>query len=132
MAGSFDTWSPPAHTDLAALALRLIGIQSLSGHEQACAASIAQTMRSLGYAVEIDDLGNVIGTLSGGPGPCVLLDAHIDTVGTTDAAAWSHAPEGEMVGDRLYGRGGSNEGPLAAALLGVAGLGADRLGGEWW
>jgi putative selenium metabolism hydrolase len=126
VADFFDTWSPPAPTDLAELALRLVGRQSLSGHEEECAASIARTMRSLGYVVDIDDLGNVIGTFSGGPGPCVLLDAHIDTVGTTDAAAWDHAPEGEIVAGRLYGRGSVDmKGPLAAALLGVAGLGTD-------
>ena len=31
-------------------------------------------MEPLGYAVEVDELGSVVGTLDAGPGPCVLYD----------------------------------------------------------
>ena len=116
-------WDPPREDDLVDFALRIIGTESLSAHEGPCAEIIASAMDSLGFEVETDELGNVLGTLVGGPGPCVLLDAHIDTVGTTDAAGWSHAHQGERVGSRLYGRGAVDmKGPLAAAIFGVAGL----------
>ena len=98
-------WDPPREDDLVDFALRIFGTESLSAHEGPCAEIIASAMDSLGFEVETDELGNVLGTLVGGPGPCVLLDAHIDTVGTTDAAGWSHAHQGERVGSRLYGRG---------------------------
>ena len=116
-------WDPPREDDLVDFALRIIGTESLSAHEGPCAEIIASAMDSLGFEVETDELGNVLGMLVGGPGPCVLLDAHIDTVGTTDAAGWSHAHQGERVGSRLYGRGAVDmKGPLAAAIFGVAGL----------
>ena len=105
------------------LALRLIRERSLSCQEQGVARLVADEMRSLGFAVEVDDLGNVIGTLDAGPGRCVLLDSHLDTVGVGDRPAWKHDPEGELVGDRLYGRGAMDmKGPLAASMVGIASL----------
>jgi hypothetical protein len=87
-------------------------------------------MRSLGYRVEVDALGNVVGTLGAGDaGGCVLFDAHMDTVGVTDPAAWKHSLEGEIAGGRLYGRGAMDmKGPLAACVHGVAAA-RDRLRG---
>ncbi|HVX29942.1 MAG TPA: YgeY family selenium metabolism-linked hydrolase, partial [Nitrolancea sp.] len=68
-------------------------------------------------------LGNVIGTLGTGDGTCVLIDAHMDTVGVTQPSDWSREPFGEIVGDRLYGRGSMDmKGPLAAAIHGIASL----------
>ena len=78
-------------------------------------------MERLGYAVEVDELGNVVGTLDYGPGPCVLFDAHMDTVGVTDPEAWSVDPAGELREGRLYGRGAMDmKGPLAAVVHGAA------------
>ena len=65
-------------------------------------------MERLGYAVEVDELGDVVGTLDAGPGPCVLFDAHMDTVGVTRSAAWSADPAGELRDGRLYGRGSTD------------------------
>jgi putative selenium metabolism hydrolase len=109
------------------IALKLVRERSLSCQEQAVARLVAEEMQELGLAVDVDDLGNVIGTLDAGPGPCILLDTHLDTVGVGDRPAWTHSPEGEMVGDRLYGRGAMDmKGPLAACLCGIASL-RDRL-----
>jgi putative selenium metabolism hydrolase len=109
--------------ELGRLTLALVGEPSLSGEEGAVAQLVAAEMERLGLAPEVDELGNVVGTLDAGPGPCVLLDSHMDTVGVTDPAAWSHDPEGERAGDRLYGRGTVDmKGPLAASLHGVASL----------
>jgi putative selenium metabolism hydrolase len=106
---------------LVSFAHRLVGTESPSGQEGAVAALVREEMERLGYAVEVDALGTVTGTLGGGEGACVLLDAHMDTVGVTDRAAWSADPAGELRDGRLYGRGSVDmKGPLAALVHGAA------------
>jgi putative selenium metabolism hydrolase len=106
---------------LETFALDLVRTPSPSGAEGAVAARVEAELRQLGYAVEVDALGNVIGTLDAGPGPCVLFDAHMDTVGVTDPAAWTTDPTGELRDGRLYGRGAMDmKGPLAALVHGAA------------
>jgi len=106
---------------IAEFALRLVRIPSLSGEEALAAREVAAEMTRLGYQVEVDAWGNVIGTIGAESGPCVLIDAHLDTVGVTDPAAWSHDPAGERADRRLYGRGTMDmKGPLAAVVHGVA------------
>lgn len=106
---------------LADLTLRLIGESSPSGQEGGVARLVADEMRRLGLEVEVDEFGNVLGTIDAGPGPCLLIDSHMDTVGVTDPAAWSESPQGARVGDRLYGRGAMDmKGPLAASIHGAA------------
>src|SRR5690606_40910286 len=84
---------------------------------------VAAEMARLGFVVETDDWGNVVGTIDAGPGPCLLFDAHIDTVGVSNPDDWSRNPWGEVMGDRLYGRGSMDmKGPLAAAVYGIASL----------
>ncbi len=91
------------------------------------AALVREEMERLGFAVESDGLGNVVGTLDAGPGPCVLFDAHMDTVGVTDPDAWSADPAGEVRDGRLYGRGSTDmKGPLGAVLHGVVGARLER------
>jgi putative selenium metabolism hydrolase len=105
---------------LESFALRLVRTASPSGSEGAVAGLVREEMERLGYAVETDDLGNVIGTRGSG-GPCVLFDAHMDTVGVTDPAEWSADPAGELRDGRLYGRGAMDmKGPLAAVVHGAA------------
>ena len=111
----------PDREALADFTLRLIAERSPSGREAGVARLVAEEMESLGLEVEVDDLGNVVGTLDAGPGPCLLFDSHMDTVGVTDPAAWSQPPDGARVGDRVYGRGAMDmKGPLAAAVHGAA------------
>ena len=106
---------------LADFVLRLIGTESLSGHEGGVAQLVESEMRQLGMNVEIDELGNVLGSLDAGDGPCILLDSHMDTVGVNNPSDWSHDPRGERTGDRIYGRGSMDmKGPLAASIFGVA------------
>jgi putative selenium metabolism hydrolase len=105
---------------LETFALELVGIPSPSGDEGAVAERVRVELERLGYAVEVDTLGNVVGTLDRGAGPCVLFDAHMDTVGVTDPAAWSVDPAGERRDGRLYGRGAMDmKGPLAAVVHGA-------------
>jgi putative selenium metabolism hydrolase len=99
----------------------LVATESPSGREGAVAALVRAEMERLGYEVEVDDLGTVTGTRGGGDGRCVLLDAHMDTVGVTDRAAWSADPAGELRDGKLYGRGSVDmKGPLAALVHGAA------------
>lgn len=106
--------------EIADFALKLVREQSPSGLEARVAEHVAAEMQSLGYEVRRDELGNVVGTIGDGS-PCVLLDAHMDTVGVTDPAMWTHDPGGELADGRLYGRGSMDmKGPLAAALYGIA------------
>jgi putative selenium metabolism hydrolase len=106
---------------LEAFTLDLVRTPSPSGAEGGVAALVRAEMERLGYAVEVDELGDVVGTLDAGPGPCVLFDAHMDTVGVTDPAAWSADPAGELRDGRLYGRGSTDmKGPLAALIHGAA------------
>lgn len=108
-------------------ALRLVAEPSPSCQEQAVAAIVREELDRLGFAVEVDRFGNVTGTLDAGPGPCVLLDSHMDTVGVTDASAWTRDPAGEIADGKLYGRGAMDmKGQLAASIHGVAAL-RDRL-----
>ena len=106
---------------LADFAVRLVRIPSLSGEEAGVARLVEEEMRALGYGVEVDSMGNVVGTIGARSGPCVLVDAHMDTVGVTEPEQWTHDPRGERAGDVLYGRGTMDmKGPLAAAVYGVA------------
>lgn len=112
---------------LADFGVSLIREPSVAGNEAQVAKLVADELDRLGYMVTVDEMGNVMGTLERGAGPCVLVDSHMDTVGVSDPDAWERRPEGERVDGRLYGRGAVDmKGPLAAAVYGVASLG-DRL-----
>lgn len=105
------------------LALRLVAEPSLSTEEGAVAALVRQELERLDFAVEVDRFGNITGTLNAGPGPCVLLNSHMDTVGVTDPTAWTRNPRGEIADGALYGRGAMDmKGPLAASIYGAAAL----------
>lgn len=105
------------------LALRLVAEPSPSNQEGGVAALVREELERLDFSVEVDHLGNVTGTLDAGSGPCVLLDSHMDTVGVTDPAAWTHSPCGEIADGALYGRGSMDmKGPLAASIHGAAAL----------
>jgi putative selenium metabolism hydrolase len=115
---------PPSNVPadaVADFALRLVRVPSPSGEEADVARLVEEEMRALGYDVEVDSMGNVVGTIGKGSAPCVLVDAHMDTVGVTEPDKWTHDPRGERAGDVLYGRGTIDmKGPLAAAVYGVA------------
>ncbi|MHB1627367.1 MAG: YgeY family selenium metabolism-linked hydrolase [Bacilli bacterium] len=103
--------------------LKLIAETSPSGKEGGVANIVSDEMKRLGLQTTVDELGNVIGVLDAGPGPVVLLDSHMDTVGVTDPAAWTYNPAGECMGEKIYGRGAMDmKGPLASCLYGVAAL----------
>ena len=64
---------------------------------------------------------NVVGEVVGGPGPTLVLCAHLDTVGTAQMTIPPFEPTIE--GDRLYGRGSYDmKGAAAAAMCAGAAL----------
>ncbi|WP_189053513.1 YgeY family selenium metabolism-linked hydrolase [Longimycelium tulufanense] len=117
--------------DVERFLLRLLAAPSLSTQEAAAAEVLRAELVTLGFEVETDELGNVIGVLDLGPGPTILLDSHLDTVGVERPEAWSAAPSGERRGDLIYGRGAVDmKGPLAACVHGVASLGTTHDAGR--
>lgn len=71
--------SPPAAPEDIDLLRRLVEIPSLSDREQPAVEALCREMETRGFAVEIDDAGNAIGTIGSGARRVVLL-GHIDTV----------------------------------------------------
>ena len=131
MTGFFPPSSVPADA-VADFALRLVRVPSPSGEEAGVARLVEEEMRALGYDVEVDSMGNVVGTIGNESAPCVLVDAHMDTVGVTEPDKWTHDPRGERAGDVLYGRGTMDmKGPLAAAVYGVGLLKEHLARGAW-
>lgn len=127
-----------------------VRVPSVTGEEGAMAAVTAAAFAEAGLTVEEvsatpeliapyrDHVGdetrfanrpNVVGIRRGtGGGRSILLNAHIDTVENGDPATWTHDPNGgEVVGDRLYGRGACDmKGGLVTHLAALAAL--DALG----
>ncbi len=114
--------------DAVRLLQELVRVPSTTGDEGAVQEKVEHAFRGRGLEVDVweatagetepyrDHVGdqeayenrpNVAGRRRGrGGGRSLLLNAHIDTVEPGDPAAWSHdALGGEIVGDRLYGRG---------------------------
>lgn len=124
----------PYTTEALAFARELVRRPSLSGQERDVAELVAREMTMLGYdSVATDDLGSVIGVLTGdAPGPTVLFDAHMDVVSVTDPDAWRYAPfSGERAAGRLWGRGSADvKGNLAAAVVALGALRREAFAGR--
>ena len=59
---------------------------------------------------------NVIGEIGNENGPSLIFNAHIDTVATYDG--WTKEPHGgEIVGDKIYGRGAADDKACVAAEI---------------
>lgn len=105
----------------------LVRTPSLSGQEGQLASLVAQEMRDVGFdEVYTDKVGNVIGRLGQRGGPRLLFNAHMDTVGVGNPAAWRYDPYGATVDEAeglLYGRGAVDmKGALAAMVYSARGL----------
>ncbi len=110
----------------------LVRIPSPRGAERPAQEWIAARMRELGLAVELVDCDpqelrhyptwtptewdyagrpNVAGVWRGtGGGRSLILNAHCDTTSAEPVELWSHDPwGGEIVGNRLFGRGASDD-----------------------
>ncbi len=110
--------------DLIKLCRALIQTPSVNGlhSERAVAERVLAFARQHGLAAETvaREADRPVVLLRSGPPttPALIFVAHLDTVAAGDPAAWSYPPfAGEIVGDRLYGRGAiDNKGGLVAAL----------------
>lgn len=103
---------------------QLVRIPSLPGQEDNAAAAVKAQMEHLGYDdIRIDEAGNVIGKINGGPGPAILLNGHMDHVDPGPAQGWPYPPfSGQIVDGELWGRASVDmKGPLACMLY-AAGL----------
>jgi putative selenium metabolism hydrolase len=95
---------------------------SLSGEEGVMAELVAKEMEGLGFDVETDGMGNVIGRRGSRDERTILFDGHLDHVQPGAPEAWSHNPYGaEVVEGVLYGRATVDmKGALAAMIYGCA------------
>lgn len=118
---------------------RLVRIPSHGGRESPAQELVAETMADAGMSVdaweidldevckhpacsweiERDHALGVVGSLSGGDGPTLILNGHVDVVPPGDPNAWTHPPfEGVVEGGRIHGRGSLDmKGPLMAGLF---------------
>ena len=132
--------SAPA-ADLEGLLSRLVSLDSVNPDlvpgargESEIAAFVADWLRDRGLEVRLADTGragrpNVIATAPGtGGGRCLLLNAHVDTVGVEGM----RAPfEPAVRGGKLYGRGSMDtKGALAAFMCAAADARRARLRGD--
>src|SRR5690606_15403823 len=74
---------------------------------EATAEEIAPYLEHVGEQARLAGRPNLLGTRRGtGGGRSIILNAHVDTVEIGDPTLWSHDPlGGDVVGDRIYGRG---------------------------
>ncbi|QGY38678.1 YgeY family selenium metabolism-linked hydrolase [Pseudodesulfovibrio cashew] len=116
------------------LCQELVSIPSLSGDEGDVAKALSAAMHANGFdRVDVDRYGNVVGRILGNrPGPCILLDGHMDTVPVPDPSVWSQDPfGGDVVGNKIYGRGTSDMKGALAAMVGAAAWFADEKGRDF-
>lgn len=96
----------------------MIAIPSESCDEKRVIHRIKEEMEKVGFdKVEIDPMGNVLGTIGHGK-HLIALDAHIDTVGVGERANWKFDPYEGMEDDQVIGgRGASDqEGGMASMV----------------
>ena len=111
---------------LHALLAELIAIPSTTppGDTQAICEAAGEHFKAAGYEVSMPmrtpPIANLVARLGEGS-PCVVFNAHIDTVGTGDRAAWRTDPfAATMENGRIYGLGANNCKGSAAVHLWLA------------
>lgn len=121
-------------TTLVAFTQDLVRIPSLSGEEGPAVERVIAEMHHLGFdEVFVDENGSAVGIVNGArPGPTILLDAHIDTVGIAPGSTWTRDPFGAVLEDGyLFGRGAADmKGALAAMVYAVGSLDRSALAGR--
>lgn len=81
---------------------------------------MADYLIHVGEQPTYEDRPSVVATRKGaGGGKSLMFAGHVDTVPVEDRTKWSRKPEGEIVGDRLYGLGSTDmkNGVIAAMFL---------------
>lgn len=96
--------------DMVKFARDLVATPGFSTTEGKVVERIVKEMKKVGFdKVQVDKMGNVIGYLGHGKTK-IMYDAHIDTVGVGDPAAWKWDPfKGKMEKGKIYGRGATDQ-----------------------
>lgn len=83
------------------------------------AEEIADYVMHVGEQPTFADRPSIVATRKGdGGGKSLMIGGHVDTVPVEDRAKWNYPPEGEVVGDRIYGLGSTDmKGGVIAAML---------------
>jgi succinyl-diaminopimelate desuccinylase len=111
--------------ELLATTRRLVAAdtQNPPGETRAPAEWLMDELEGLGLDCErfcVDpEKPNLVATLPGERASTLLYNGHLDTV-PFDASEWSHDPLGEVVDDRLYGRGATDMKGAIGAMVQVA------------
>jgi len=135
------TDDPLSLTGITELLSELVRIPSVNpsiapderGDERAVARFACEWLSARGVKAWIEDAAanrpNVVAEVNGGPGPMLVLCAHLDTVGTQGMTIRPFEPRVE--GDRLHGRGSYDmKGGVAAAMAVAASLARTEFGGR--
>lgn len=117
--------------DPVSLARQLVRTDTRAGNEKRAAELLAPLLHEAGYAVRVEDAqpnrANLVARL--GTGAPLTLSGHLDTV-PADPSGWSFDPlSGDIVGDRLRGRGSSDMKAGLACLVTAAVEHAARFSG---
>lgn len=80
---------------------------------------IADYVTHVGEQPSFDDRPSIVATRKGrGGGKSLMIGGHVDTVPVEDRSKWQHPPEGEVVGERIYGLGSTDmKGGVVAAMM---------------
>lgn len=126
--------------EIVQLLLKIVGTSSVTGNEGEVQQLIARKLEAFDLEVDMflsseeeiaghimhvgeqstfEDRPSIVAKRTGaGGGKSLMLAGHIDTVSVEDRSKWTYSPEGEVVGDRLYGLGSSDmKGGVAAAIF---------------
>jgi putative selenium metabolism hydrolase len=100
----------------------IVAIPSFDSQIKAVGERIGGELRGLGFdEVRFDRMGNILGRIGGGP-RVIVMDSHVDTVGTGDPGMWEWDPfEGKIEDGVLYARGACDEkGSTPGMVYGLA------------
>lgn len=134
------TWILGQERDAADLLMSFVGVSCVTGDEGAVQGVIERAMKDRGWEVDCweatreetepylthvgeqatyENRPNLVAKVPGtGRGRPLMLQGHVDTVEVGDPALWTHAPYGERVGDRIYGRGSCDmKGGLVSMMI---------------
>jgi putative selenium metabolism hydrolase len=101
---------------------KIVRTPSLSGEEEQVARIIFDELETLGYAVDVDEMGNLIASRGSENGKTILFDGHLDHIQPGSLEAWTKGPySAEIENDIMYGRATVDmKGAIAAMIYGCA------------
>ncbi|MBI1796287.1 MAG: M20/M25/M40 family metallo-hydrolase [Candidatus Eisenbacteria bacterium] len=133
-----DPLAPDAVAELAAALIRIPSVNPAiapaEAHGEAAVAAFAcEWLTARGVRAWLEEAApgrpNAVAEVVGGPGPTLVLCAHLDTVATAGMTIPPFAPE--VRDGRLYGRGSYDmKGAAAATMVAAAALRAGPFGGR--